>query len=119
MLIISKKFLINFVFILYLLYISDANHQVIHDEDDKEEVNDNKKKNKKAYNDKRKKASLNQIPKEKNINEGDAEIASIVIELHAKWHCNEHQRSCYIDLTRHITLTTNHLSTWARSIVRL
>ena len=69
-----------------------------------------KRTKKHAYDDKRKKTS-NQIPKEKNINETDAEIANNVIELHAKWHCNEHQRSCYIDSTRHITLTTNHLST--------
>lgn len=80
---------------------------------DEEEI-DNEKKNKKG-----KKASHNQIPKEKNINECDAEIAEIVIKLHAKWHCDEHQRSCYTDSTRHITLTTNHLSAWARSIVRL
>jgi hypothetical protein len=87
---------------------------MIHDED---EVDENKKKSKKTYDDKRKKASS--IPKEKNINENDTEIVNIVIELHAKWHCNEHQRSCYIDLTRYITLTTNHLSTRAKSIVSL
>lgn len=98
---------------LYFIYISDASHK-IHDEKDK----NHKKKNKRAYDDKRKKTSSNQIPKERNINENDAEIANIVIELHAKWHCNEHQRSCYTDSFRHINLTTNHLSTWARSIVR-
>ena len=60
---------------------------------------------------------LNQIPKERNINEEDAEIAKTVMELYSKWYCSEHKRSCYIDLTRHIVLITNHLSTWARSIV--
>jgi hypothetical protein len=82
---------------------------MIHDE---EEIDDEKK------NKKEKKAFHNQIPKEKNINERDAEIAEIVIELHAKWHCDEYQRSCYTDSTRHITFTTNHLSAWARSIVK-
>jgi len=68
-------------------------------------------------NKRNKKKVLNQIPKERNINEEDAEIAKTVMELYSKWYCNEHERSCYVDLTRHILLTTNHLSTWARSIV--
>ncbi|CAB4437861.1 unnamed protein product [Rhizophagus irregularis] len=87
------------------------------DEDDEET---GKKKKKSTSDDRNKrnkeKTSLNQIPKEKNINEEDAEIAKNVMELHSKWYCNEHERSCYVDLTRHIILTTNHLSTWARSI---
>ena len=74
-----------------------------------------KKKKKSTSDDRNKrnkeKTSLNQIPKEKNINEEDAEIAKNVMELHSKWYCNEHERSCYVDLTRHIILTTNHLST--------
>ena len=68
-------------------------------------------------NKKSKKTSSNQIPKEKNINDSDAIIAQTIMELHSKWYCKEHDRSCYIDSTRHISLTTNHLSTWARSIV--
>ena len=61
--------------------------------------------------------SSNQIPKEKNINNIDAIIAENIMELNSRWHCKEHNRSCYVDSTRHISLTTNHLSTWARSIV--
>jgi hypothetical protein len=89
-----------------------SNYQIVN-----EEVDDNKKKKKSNCDDKRKKTSSNQIPKERNINEADAEVAKIVMELHSKWYCVEHNRSCYVDLTRHITLTTNHLSTWAKSIV--
>jgi len=87
--------------------------------DEREEEVDKEKK-KMVHDEKNKKnkekTSLNQIPKEKNINEEDAEIAKTVMELHSKWYCSEHERSCYTDLTRHIILTTNHLSTWARSI---
>ncbi|CAB4401309.1 unnamed protein product [Rhizophagus irregularis] len=61
-------------------------------------------------------SSTNQIPKKKNIDNADAIIAQNIMELHSKWYCKEHDRSCYVDLTRHIPLTTNHLSTWARSI---
>ncbi len=93
--------LINILFI----YISDADGCNDIDDDNKEIGN------------KKKKKSSNQISKEKNINEADAEIAKTVMELHSKWYCNKHERSCYTDSIRHITLTTNHLSTWARSIV--
>jgi hypothetical protein len=65
----------------------------------------------------KKNSSSNQIPKEKNVNNIDAIIAKNIMELNSKWYCKEHNRSCYIDLTRHINLTTNHLSTWGRCIV--
>ncbi|GES88795.1 hypothetical protein GLOIN_2v1772564 [Rhizophagus clarus] len=64
----------------------------------------------------KKNKSSNQIPKKKNIDSTDAIIAQNIMELHSRWHCKEHDRSCYVDSTRHISLTTNHLSTWARSI---
>ncbi|CAB4391920.1 unnamed protein product [Rhizophagus irregularis] len=70
----------------------------------------------KPDNKRNKKSASNQVPKEKNVNDIDAIIAQNIMELHSKWHCKEHERSCYIDSTRHISLTTNHLSTWARSI---
>ncbi|PKK57167.1 hypothetical protein RhiirC2_798557 [Rhizophagus irregularis] len=90
---------------------------IIYQIDDDEEI-DNKKKKKSNCDDKKKKTKTpsNQIPKEKSLNEADAQIAKTVMELHSRWYCNEHDRSCYVDLTRHITLTTNHLSTWAKSI---
>ncbi|CAB4425909.1 unnamed protein product [Rhizophagus irregularis] len=69
----------------------------------------------KAINKKNK--SSNQIPKEKNINNTDAIVAQNIMELSSKWYCKEHDRSCYVDLTRHISLTTNHLSTWSRCIM--
>ncbi|PKK55656.1 hypothetical protein RhiirC2_801831, partial [Rhizophagus irregularis] len=53
-------------------------------------------------------SSTNQIPKKKNIDNADAIIAQNIMELHSKWYCKEHDRSCYVDLTRHIPLTTNH-----------
>ncbi|CAB4483504.1 unnamed protein product [Rhizophagus irregularis] len=90
---------------------------IIYQIDDDEEI-DNKKKKKSNCDDKKKKTKTpsNQIPKENSLNEADAQIAKTVMELHSRWYCNEHDRSCYVDLTRHITLTTNHLSTWAKSI---
>ena len=66
---------------------------MIYDECD-EEVD--KKKKKITYDDKNKKnkgkASSNQVPKEKNINEDDAEIAKTVMELHSKWYYSEHEQ---------------------------
>ncbi|RGB23340.1 hypothetical protein C1646_779117 [Rhizophagus diaphanus] len=61
--------------------------------------------------------SQKKILKEKNINDTDAIIAQNIMELNSKWYCKEHDRSCYVDLTRHISLTTNHLSTWSRCIL--
>ncbi|PKY19940.1 hypothetical protein RhiirB3_433119 [Rhizophagus irregularis] len=60
-----------------------------------------------------KKRPTREFNPEKSVNETDAQIAKIVMELHSRWYCIEHDRSCYVDLTRHITLTTNHLSIWA------
>ncbi|CAB4381739.1 unnamed protein product [Rhizophagus irregularis] len=70
----------------------------------------------KPDNKRNKKSASNQVPKEKNVNDIDAIIAQNIMELHSIWHCKEHERSCYIDSTRHISLTTNLLSTLARSI---
>jgi exonuclease III len=63
------------------------------------------------------KSSSNAIPKESNINEENSKKAFIIMELTNRWFCQEHSKTCFVDITRHIQLTPYHLTSWSNAIV--
>ncbi len=67
---------------------------------------------------KKKEKSVNAIPKESNLTEDRIKVATNVMLISQKHHCDEYERPCYINNTNHLHLTPQHLSTWAASIVR-
>ena len=67
---------------------------------------------------KKKGKSANAIPKESNLSEDRTKVATNVMLISQKHHCDEHEKPCYINGPNHLHLTPQHLSTWAASIVR-
>ncbi|GBC52518.1 hypothetical protein GLOIN_2v1880776 [Rhizophagus irregularis DAOM 181602=DAOM 197198] len=64
----------------------------------------------------KKKEKLNTIPKEVNLSDERTKIATNIMLLTQKNHCDEHDRACYVTGSHHLFLTPQHLSTWAASI---
>ena len=102
------------MFLINIYFLRDFDNMATSTENQMEKTTNNK-----GQSSNQKNQSSNQIPKERNVSDTDTIIAENIMELHSRWYCKEHDRSCYVDSTRHISLMTNHLSTWARSIVSL
>ncbi|CAI2200590.1 10462_t:CDS:1, partial [Funneliformis geosporum] len=54
---------------------------------------------------KKEKLSTNIIPKESNLTEDRTKVATNVMLISQKHHCNEHERPCYINGSNHLQLT--------------
>ena len=67
---------------------------------------------------KKKEKSVNTILKKSNLTENRIKVATNVMLISQKHHCDEYKRPYYINNTNHLHLTPQHLSTWAASIVR-
>ncbi|CAG8748429.1 9264_t:CDS:2, partial [Rhizophagus irregularis] len=54
--------------------------------------------------------------KKVNLSDERTKIATNIMLLTQKNHCDEHDRACYVTGSHHLFLTPQHLSTWAASI---